>query len=168
MRRDIDEAQIVRELIKKVGNIELQEASEISDRIAANQPFIMSLLMGYTFDVEGDQLDDIMKMLFVIYLFFESHTETNRKQIDVIEFEYHQRQNVKFLKYFSGEETLGSQLEANKQYLYSLKFKALFAGILVMSNTQMSFKRMSGELKGIIVLGMKTLVDCLEANLVDG
>ena len=36
-----------------------------------------------------------------------------------------------------------------------------------MSNTQKGLKEMNSETKGIVVLGMKTLIDCLETNLLE-
>ena len=164
-KKDITETHIVGELIKKVEKIDLQEANNISERIVKNQPFIMSLLIGYKFDVKEEALNDIMKMLFVIYLYFEKKTEINKKQINSREFEKCQNQNIQFLKYFSGEQNSNDKLETNKQYLANLKCKNLFTGILVMSNTQKDFKRINRELKGIILIGMKTLIDCLELNL---
>ena len=166
-QKDINEIRIIEELIKKVENIGLAEASGISERIVKNQPFIMSLLIGYKFDVEEDQLNDIMKMLFVIYLYYEKYGKVNKKQINSREFEKFQSRNIQFLKYFSGEQNAENELETNKQYLSNLRNKSLFTGILLMSNTQKSFKRMKEETRGIILIGMKTLIDCLESNLLD-
>ena len=164
-KKDIVETKFVGELIKKVDKIGLTEASEITDRIVKNQPFIMSLLLGYKFDVKAEQLNDIMKMLFVIYLFFEKKTDVSKNQIDSKEFESYEKRNIQFLKYFSGEPTKKNQLETNEQYLSNLNYKSLFTGILFMSNTQIGLKKMNSETKGIVILGMKTLIDCLEANL---
>ena len=166
-KRDIVETEFVEALIKKVDKIRSTEASEISDRIVKNQPFIMSMLIGYKFDVKEEELNDIMKMLFVIYLYFEKKTDVNKKQINSKEFEKYEKRNIQFLKYFSGESIKGNQLETNDQYLSNLNYKSLFTGILFMSNTQIGLKKMKSETKGIVVLGMKTLIDCLEANLLE-
>jgi hypothetical protein len=166
-QKDINETRFVGELIKKINTIDLTEASNVSDRIVKNQPFIMSLLIGYKFDVEEDQLNDVMKMLFIIYLYFENKTNIGAKKIGPKEFEKYEKRNIQFLKYFSGEQNNKSQLEVNKQYLSNLKCKSLFTGILAMANTQISLKKMNSELKGIIVMGMKTLIDCLESNLLE-
>ena len=164
-QRDFNELNIVKKLIKKVENLDLIEASNLSERIVKNQPFIMSLLIGYKFDVKEEELEDIMKMLFVTYLFFEESTEINKKQIDSKIFEERQTLNVKFLKYFSEDQNDENKSETNKHYLSNLRYKSLFTGLLLMSNTQKYFKSMDGELKGIIMVGMKTLIDCLESCL---
>lgn len=166
-KRDIVETEFVGELINKVDKIGLTEASEISDRIVRYQPFIMSLLIGFKFDVKEEQLNDIMKMLFVIYLYFERKTDISKKQINSKQFERYKKRNIQFLKYFSGEPTKENQLETNQQYLSNLNYKSLFTGILFMSNTRKGLKRMNSETRGIVILGMKTLIDCLEANLLE-
>jgi len=164
-KREILETEFVGALIKEVDKIGLKEASEISDRIVKNQPFIMSLLIGYKFDIEEEQLNDIMKMLFVIYLYFERKTDISKNQINAKEFKRFEKTNTQFLKYFSGESTRERQLETNEQYLSNLNYKSLFTGVLFMSNTQIGLKKMNAETKGIVILGMKTLIDCLEAKL---
>lgn len=166
-KKDIVETEFVGELIEKVDKIGLTEASDISDRIVKNQPFIMSMLIGYKFDVKEDELNDIMKMLFVIYLYFEKKTNVSKKQINSREFKKYEKRNVQFLKYFSGESIKENQLDTNDKYLSNLNYKSLFTGILFMSNTQKGLKNMKSETKGIVVLGMKTLIDCLEANLLE-
>ena len=50
-KRYIVETQFVGELIKEVDRIGLSEASEISEWIMKNQPFIMSMLIGYKFEM---------------------------------------------------------------------------------------------------------------------
>jgi hypothetical protein len=168
--KDVNDTRIVQKLIAKVENGDLLEVSEISDRIVKNQPFIMSLLIGYKFDLEEEveeALGEVMQMLFVIYLFFEESTKINKKQVSAREFEKAQNRNMKFLKYFSGEQSDKDRLEANRQFLASLRCKSLLAGILAMSNTQVGLNKLSGELKGIILIGMKTLIDCLESNLLE-
>jgi hypothetical protein len=165
--KDFNETRIVEKLIKKVENVDLLEANKISERIVKNQPFIMSLLIGYKFDVKEEPLNDIMKMLFVIYLFFEESAKINMKQINSSEFEEFHNRNIKFLKYLSGEQNDKNKSEVNKHFLSNLRYKSLLTGILVMSNTQKGFKQMNGESKGIILIGIKTLIDCLESNLLE-
>lgn len=165
-RKDLDKAIVVKGLIHKMDIIEIDEVNAISERVVKNQPFIMSMLIGYKYDVKGAQLDDIMKMLFVIYLFFEKYSKSiNSRQIDSIQFESILTRNKHFLKYFSEEKTNQGQLELNKQYLSNLRAKSLFTGILVMSKTLVNFKQINADSKGIILIGMKTLIDCLELTL---
>jgi len=153
--------------MKEIDNVDLIEASKISERIVKKQPFIMSLLIGYKFDVKEEQLNEIMKMLFIIFLFFEKQTKIDKYQINPIDFESHQKKNIKFLKYFSTEPNKETQVKSNELYLSNLRFKSLFTGILMMSNTSVNFRTLSPELRGIIIIGMKTLIDCLETNLLE-
>lgn len=144
-KRDIAETQFVGRLIQQVDNIGFGEANNISGRIVENQPFIMSLLIGYKFDVKKEQLDGIMKMLFVIYLFFEQKADVKKRKIGPIEFEETQKRNVQFLKYFSGENSNKGQIEANKQYLSNLRFKSLFTGIIAMSKNKNSLNKLNAD-----------------------
>ncbi len=143
----------------------MRESTDISERMLKNQPFMMSLLIGYKFDVEEEALNDIMKIIFVIYLYFERLKKTNKKQLNSFEFEICQSKNLQFLNYFSGEENDKNKIKINKKYLSNLRSKSLFTGVLVMATTQNGFKRMNGELRGIVLIGMKTLIDCLELDV---
>lgn len=163
--RDLEETKLVAALLKKVKQLDLTEVESISARMVEHQPYMMSLLLGYRFDVEKDQLDDVMRMLFLIYLFFERKTEIKKKQIDAEEFRKHQSKNGHYLKYLEGTKGRKAIAKINEEYLAHLRYISLFTGVIDLAQTQVSFQRIDPEVKGIVVLGMKTLIDCLEANL---
>lgn len=161
------EAQLVADLIKQVDNIGIKSANDLSDRIAEYQPFMMSLILGYTQDVEPEFMDDIIKMFFVVFLFFEKKTNIKKKKIDLSDFEIFQEKNFQFLNYLSGEKAKGNRMDVNSQNLSNIKFKSLFTGILFLAKNQPRFKKMNPELQGVVILGMKILIECLEWNLLD-
>jgi len=66
--------------VRKVCEIDAEYLRTESDIIAEKQPFIISLLLGYQIDLEDDQLDDILRVLLLIWEFFKDKHEFSGKQ----------------------------------------------------------------------------------------
>jgi len=165
--RDLNETKYIGKLMNQLEHITPKEVSEISDRIGRDQPFIISLLLGYRHDVKNEHLNDILKILFLIFLFFENKTNIKKKKVSSEEYDIILKRNFRFLEYYDGEPSESGQMELNEQYISHLRFRSLFVTIITIMNQKPSLKTMDDGLRGNIVIGMKTLIDCLESSLLD-
>lgn len=163
-KEDFIENTEVSALIKKVCEIDADYVNTESDVIAKKQPFIISLLLGYRFDLKEDQLDDILRVLLLIWEFFKDKQQYSGNQIKADHFERIQKRNAAMLNYMDGAESGEEQTFITKSDLSKLKSKALFSGVMFLLNHLQSLARMDMYDKGIILIGMKSLIECFESE----
>ena len=173
LQRDMDEAEFVGDLIHLVNMMEQKEIKDVIDRMTKNQPFILSILLSYEPHFKKANLDEMMKMFLVIYLFFEEKTDIGKKPIDEAAYKACKEKNRQFVKYFAGEQGFENQLQTSRLYLSNLRFKSLFAGMIKMSNVQYDLEELElteepdSKFPWISIIATKALIDCLELNLLE-
>lgn len=80
-KKDKKESLRVGQLIKKIELIDEKYVNEESNKISQKQPFLISLILGYRFDLKPLELEKIMKVIFLIWEFFKK-TSSNRNRKD--------------------------------------------------------------------------------------
>ena len=128
--RDKKESQIVGQLIKKIELIDKEYISKESDFISQKQPFLISLILGYRVDLRGFELEEVMKVIFLIWEFFKNHNQIEHTKISETQFMRIEQRNIHMLKYFEGEQGNKAKLELISTDLANLKSKSLFTGII--------------------------------------
>ena len=68
------------------------------------------------------------------------------------------------LKYLSGAESEEEHLFITKSDLSKLKSKALFSGVMFLFDHLKSLDRMDAYDKGVVIIGMKSLIECFEED----
>lgn len=71
-KKDKKESLRVGQLIKKIELIDEKYVNEESNKISQKQPFLISLILGYRFDLKPLELEEIMKVIFLIWEFFKN------------------------------------------------------------------------------------------------
>ncbi len=161
-QNDYDETGRLAELIKKIDQVDAAYTDRVSDEIFQRQPFFLSVLLGYRFDVSMEELEEIMKIYFLIWEYFRSNPNIQKKQVSQAYFEKAQAKNIEMLKYGEGEP---GKLEKTKVYSYNLqklKSKALWTAIFFRFDNRPMLQKMDTETKGFILIGMKSFIDCFE------
>lgn len=161
-KKDKEESIIIGQLIKKIELIDEKYVNEESDKISQKQPFLISLILGYRFDLKPLELEEIMKIIFLIWEFFKKHHQIKTEKITVPQFMRIQQRNVHMLKYFEGEQSENSKLEVISADLENLNSKSLFTGILFQFNQKVALLNMDNETRGILLVGLKSLIECFE------
>ena len=160
-KKNLKEVEILKEIEKRVDNITAEEVNRLSDELSLFQPFVISLLLGYRFDVDDYQLDEIMKILFIIWLNFENKPGVRKEKITIGQYENNQKRNIEFLHYYSKEDNKG-MLEGTRMQLGKLKSKALFINIIYRFEKRQYLERIDRDKRGIIIIGMKSLIESFE------
>ena len=161
-KEDKKESLRVGQLIKKIELIDETYVNEESDKISQKQPFLFSLILGYRFDLKPLELEEIMKVIFLIWEFFKKHPQTEIAKITETQFMRIQQRNVYMLKYFEGEQSRNSKLEVISADLENLNSKSLFTGVIFQFNQKAALLNMKNETLGIILVGLKSLIECFE------
>lgn len=123
------------------------------------------MLLGYRTDLEEDQLEDILRVLLLIWEFFKDKQQYSGQQIQAAQFERIQNRNAAMLKYMDGAESGEEKTFITKSDLSKLKSKALFSAVMFLLNHLQSLARMDMYDKGILLVGMKSLIECFEAEM---
>lgn len=156
------ETKEISHLLKKIDSIDKQYIDTITDEIYQSQPFLLSLLLGYQHDLELNVVDEIMKVYFIIWEYFKDKKNVRIKKITKEQFENSEKKNIDFFNYLEKSEgkdkdyAIASDLEHQQS-------KALLTAIFYRFNTRPVLVAMNDYHKGIIIIGVKSIMDCFEA-----
>lgn len=159
---DFGQTDRVAELVRFCDTADIKTLEQVTDEIYRHQPFLISLFMGYKDDVDMLQLDEVLRVLIIIWLFFKEHENVKSSKITVNTFEARQMKNVRFLKYLDGEPSKQDQDNIIDANLGALESKALFTAVLFKFKEGPALKKLHPEPSGIMLLGMKSLIECFE------
>lgn len=161
-QNDFDETDQLAELIKKIDHVDLAYANAVSDEIFQRQPFFLSVILGYQFDVSKEELEEIIKISFLVWEYFRSNPNVQKKQVTQADFEKAQAKNIEMLKYSDGEPNEHAKIKVYFYDLQKLKSKALWTAILFKFDNRPVLQEMDADTKGFILIGMKSFIDCFE------
>lgn len=161
-KEDNEESLRIGQIINKIELIDEKYVNEESDKILQKQPFLISLILGYRLDLKPLELEEIMKIIFLIWEFFKELHQAETEKITESQFMRIQQRNVHMLKYIEGEQRENSKLEVISADLENLKSKALFAGVIFQFNQKVALLNMKNETRGVLLVGLKSLIECFE------
>ncbi len=161
-----DYAQIhsVNQISEKLDKIDEKYILQEGDLIVHHQPFFMSLIIGYNVDFKPTELEEIMKLILMIWEYFKAENKFSYKKVTESQFQKMQKRNINLLSYIEGENGTREKELVIGSDLGQLKSKALFTGILFRINAKTGFNSVSQIYKGMILIGMKSLIECMEEN----
>jgi hypothetical protein len=85
--KDFDELAKIRLLENKIDSIDAKYVDTISDEIFLKQPFFLTILIGYRFDTTPQELEEIMKLYFLIWEYFKTDKNVQINQVSEAYFE---------------------------------------------------------------------------------
>lgn len=159
---DFQETEQVAQIVLFCDQADNQTLEQVADEIYRYQPFLISIFLGYKDDVDIFQHDELLRVLIIIWLFFKDRPNVKRTKITEKMFEAKQRKNAQFLKYLEGEPNQKTKEQTTDLNLGALKSKALFSVVLFKIKDGAALKKLDIEFIGIILLGMKSLIECFE------
>ena len=133
-----------------------------SDIMSQQQPFIISLLLGYNHGLKAPELEEMMKIIFLIWEYFKDMKQINEVKISESQFERIHQRNIYMLKYFEEEKDESEKLDFVDSVLRHLNSRALFTGVLYQFNQKQALLDMRDKERGILLIGLKSLIECFE------
>ena len=161
-QNDFSEIQILAEAIKKIDKIDSDYINTVSDEIYKIQPFFLSVLLGYQYDVSMDELDEIMKIYFLVWQYFRLEPNVQKKQVTEADFSKIQKQNIEMLKYSEGESSADTKSALYSNDLQGQKSKSLLTAVFFRFNERPILLKMDIEKRGAILIGIKSFIECFE------
>ena len=160
--KDKKESEKVSLLLERIELIDGQYVNTESDIMSQQQPFVISLLLGYNQDLKAPQLEEMMKIIFLIWEYFKDKKQINEVKISESQFERIHLRNIYMLKYFEEEKDENEKLELVDSDLRHLNSRALFTGVLFQFNQKQTLLDMRDKERGILLIGLKSLIECFE------
>ncbi|EKF54419.1 hypothetical protein I215_12343 [Galbibacter marinus] len=150
-------------LLLKIDQMDAAYVDKVSDQIYEQQPFFLSVLLGYSKDISMVEVEEIMKVYFLIWEYFKLNQNLPKKKITQTMFEKAQQKIIQMLHYSEGEpESLRDQIyEVEFQ---NLKSKSLWAAVLFRFHNRPALMNLNSENKGIILVGILSFIQCFEAQ----
>lgn len=161
-QNDFNETAIIAQSIKKTDQIDSDYVNSTSDEIFKFQPFFLSVLLGYQHDVSMGELEEIMKLYFLVREYFKWNPNLQKKQVTESNFNQIQKRNIEMLRYTQDEPNENDKLKIYSSDIQNLKSKSLFTAIIFKFNERPTLISMDVEKKGAIIIGIKSFIECFE------
>ncbi len=159
---DFKETSMVANSMNKIDNINGASAEKIMDEISLRQPFFLSALLGLHFDISKVEHEEIIKIYLLIWEYFKIKPKVQSVKITQKSFEDRCLKNTHMFKYVEGEQNKSAKKEIYANDLQKVKSKALLTMIILRFNTQPLLQDMNPEIKGMIMIGIKSFIECFE------
>lgn len=160
--KDINETDEVGKLLKRIDSVDQQYISSAYEKLEQFQPFLLSLLLGYHLDLDTSELDEIIKVILIVWEYFKDKRNIKKRQITEMQFEEAQKRNIDFFKYLDTERSKEDFIKTTSINLENIQSKALIAGILLRFDVTPVLSNFKGDLKGMVLIGIKSLIECFE------
>ena len=160
---DFKEVAELAHVVKKIDLLNADYVNSLSDEIFPLQPFFLTVLLGYRFDVTPEEHDEIIKIYFLIWEYFRKNKNVQTKKVTETYFEKVQDSQIEMLQYIEDES---DEKEKGKIYtddLQKLKSKALLTAVLYRYTSRPVLIKMDEKSKGILFIGIKSFIECFES-----
>lgn len=161
--KDYSETSELAGLIRKIDTIDAEYVNRVSDEIFKHQPFFLTVLLGYRADVSMEELEEIMKIYFLVWEYFKSNDNLPKRKVTQSQFEKVQKRNMHMLHYSKGEPD-DSREKIYTEELDNLKSKALWTAVLFRSNKRPILMNMDSGTKGIILIAILSFIQYFETQ----
>ncbi|MBI9036934.1 MAG: hypothetical protein JEY97_02265 [Bacteroidales bacterium] len=160
-KRDFEESEDIAIFIKKIDKIDKKYIDIESDELVRSQPFLLSILLGNSVDLEIPEAEEILKIYFLIWEFFKHKKNIIRIKLTEKQFEKKLSKNVQYFKYLEIEskEDIGIAYTSD---LRNINSKALLSAILIKFNNQTALVKMKTKIKAVVFIGIKSIIECFE------
>ena len=156
---NIHQAEIIAHLILKIEQMDHTYVDEISNEIYKYQPFYLSTLLGFSYDVSEEELCEIMKIYFLVWECFKAQPSVKKKKVKEKDFA---RVFKKIARSIENGVKSGISPTTPPQDFQELKSKALLANIMRLFNSNGVLINMDTEMRMMALIGLISFIECFE------
>ena len=161
-KNDFAEAKELANVQIKIDNFDAEYLNLVSEEIFQKQPFFLTVLLGYRLDTTRVELDEIIKIYFLIWEYFKTTKRVQTIKVTEGHFENIQNKNIAMLQYTDGESDDVEKMKIYSSDLGNLKSKALITAILFRYHERPVLLKMDGHKRAIVLIGIKSFIECFE------
>ena len=163
--KDNSEINRVSKILLFVDKMDLKYAERESDEIFRKQPFILSLILGYRFDLNQEGYGEVIKLLYMIWEYFKVFEKIGSRQVTEEQYERITARNLQMLKYYVGEPGEAEKSALVESDLNHLDSKTIWTAVIFRFKNNETLLNLKEEIKAAVLIGTKTLIECLEETL---
>ena len=159
---DINEANKVADLMFKIDNWDADYINFISSEILQYQPYFLSVLAGVRLEVTEEELEEFLKIYFLIWEFFRKDKNVLAKKVTEADFLKVHNKQIEMLRYMEGEPTKKEKGKVVSYDFQKIKSRSLLAAVLLRYSDRPVIAKMDEQMKGHIFIGIKSFIECFE------
>ena len=159
---DINEANKVADLMFKIDNWDVDYINSISNEILQYQPYFLSVLAGVRLEVTEEELEEFLKIYFLIWEFFRKDKNVLAKKVTEADFLKVHNKQIEMLRYMEGEPTKKEKGKVVSYDFQKIKSRSLLAAVLLRYSDRPVIAKMDEQMKGHIFIGIKSFIECFE------
>ncbi len=145
--KDLTRVIAIFEKIHRLSN-DFAWANTITDELFIYQPFLLSMLIGYKFDLSPSELEETLNLYIAVWEFFKVNPKAKTNKITEAMFERFQKMNIKVFE-------LNDPVEKDTVTI-------LLAAIFERFRKRPALFSMDTQTKGAIMVGVKSIIECFE------
>lgn len=151
-------------LMIDIDKMDLAYVNTVTDEIFKKQPFMLSMMLGYNLDTTPRELEEILKIYFLIWEYFKKYKKQDTKKITKKQYLKVETRHIKMLQYLEGENDEKEKKDIYANDIENMQSKALLTAVIVRFNVRPVMLNMSLRMRGIIFIGIKSCIECFEKN----
>lgn len=151
----------IQQIIDKVSAYDEFLTNAMMAEIRSKQPFVRSLITGFQRDLKPEELEETQRLIFILWDYFKSVGD--REYATITESQFGEVMNRNIAEMQAQEENAEPKSAADRLNL-PFGSHALFEGIQERMSSHPVFAQMETEIKGLVAVGMKSLIECFEQN----
>ncbi len=160
---DFQDTEKVAKLVKSIDNAPLAYFERELEDIEHCQPFMLSLILGYKYDLPPVEHSEAIMLFILIWMYFKEHQSIRSTPLTQEQFEKKHHNNMQLLRYLEGE-TPGSpaHTKVTAGNMQRMQSKALWTAIIYQFKEMKALQSLKEELKAILLIDLKSTIDGLE------
>ena len=159
---DFEELAEIVKLSQKVDRADEDYVTSISAEIFQYQPFLLSVIIGYRFDLSAVELEEIMKNYFLVWESVKNNHKVFKTKVTKSKFEKSELKTKQMIFYLNKETNQQDIFEGYFSRWGNLRSKALMTSIIHRYNTRDGLIEMKLETRGITLIGTLSFIECFE------
>ena len=159
---DINEANKVADLMFKIDNWDVDYINSISSEILQYQPYFLSVLAGVRLEVTEEELEEFLKIYFLIWEFFRKDKNVLAKKVTEADFLKVHNKQIEMLRYMEGEPTKKEKGKVVSYDFQKIKSRSLLAAVLLRYSDRPVIAKMDEQMKGHVFVLIKSFIECFE------
>ena len=159
---DINETNEVADLMFKIDNWDVDYINSISSEILQYQPYFLSVLAGVRLEVTEEELEEFLKISFIIWEFFRKDQNVLDKKVTEAHFLKVHNKQIEMLRYMEGEPTKKEKGKVVSYDFQKIKSRSLLAAVLLRYSDRPVIAKMDEQMKGHVFVLIKSFIECFE------
>ncbi|MDZ4747648.1 MAG: hypothetical protein SH808_04125 [Saprospiraceae bacterium] len=158
---ELQEATRIEGIFFRIENATASDLEKIVNELHRNQPFLMSMMAGYSQDVPMPVFNDLVLISAGIWEYFKELPNIRQVPLTLKAYQEVERRNVMALVKASQEKQAANTSSVRGE-IFFMRSKILFAAIIHRVGNSVAIKGLDNETRAIILLGLSNVIEALD------